>query len=129
MSKCKSWLKIVSMLIVISVVVGAIPLFKVSADSVETSSANLKVTYTQVSSWGSTVQANVDVTNTTNTMVEGWALSLAFDKDVSISSIWNAIQEETSVFQTPPSTVSTIVSTIEMISEVSRIEVPDEDKE
>lgn len=57
MSKCKSWLKIVSMLIVISVVVGAIPLFKVSADSVETSSANLKVTYTQVSSWGSTVQA------------------------------------------------------------------------
>lgn len=56
MSKCKSWLKIVSMLIVISVVVGAIPLFKVSADSVETSSANLKVTYTQVSSWGSTVQ-------------------------------------------------------------------------
>jgi hypothetical protein len=129
MSKCKSWLKIVSMLIVISVVVGAIPLFKVRADSVETSSANLKVTYTQVSSWGSTVQANVDVTNTTNTMVEGWALSLAFDKDVSISSIWNAIQEETSVFQTPPSTVSTIVSTIEMISEVSRIEVPDEDKE
>ncbi|HOO49640.1 MAG: cellulose binding domain-containing protein [Saccharofermentanaceae bacterium] len=129
MSKCKSWLKIVSMLIVISVVVGAIPLFKVSADSVETSSANLKVTYTQVSSWGSTVQANVDVTNTTNTMVEGWALSLAFDKDVSISSIWNAIQEETLVFQTPPSTVSTIVSTIEMISEVSRIEVPDEDKE
>lgn len=129
MSKCKSWLKIVSMLIVISVVVGAIPLFKVRADSVETSSANLKVTYTQVSSWGSTVQANVDVTNTTNTMVEGWALSLAFDKDVSISSIWNAIQEETSVFQTHPSTVSTIVSTIEMISEVSRIEVPDEDKE
>lgn len=129
MSKCKSWLKIVSMLIVISVVVGAIPLFKVSADSVETSSANLKVTYTQVSSWGSTVQANVDVTNTTNTMVEGWALSLAFDKDVSISSIWNAIQEETLVFQTPPSTVSTTVSTIEMISEVSRIEVPDEDKE
>ena len=129
MSKCKSWLKIVSMLIVISVVVGAIPLFKVSADSVETSSANLKVTYTQVSSWGSTVQANVDVTNTTNTMVEGWALSLAFDKDVSISSIWNSIQEETLVFQTPPSTVSTIVSTIEMISEVSRIEVPDEDKE
>ena len=129
MSKCKSWLKIVSMLIVISVVVGAIPLFKVSADSVETSSANLKVTYTQVSSWGSTVQANVDVTNTTNTMVEGWALSLAFDKDVSISSIWNAIQEETLVFQTPPSTVSTIVSTIEMISEVSRIEVPDEDKQ
>lgn len=129
MSKCKSWLKIVSMLIVISVVVGTIPLFKVSADSVETSSANLKVTYTQVSSWGSTVQANVDVTNTTNTMVEGWALSLAFDKDVSISSIWNAIQEETLVFQTPPSTVSTIVSTIEMISEVSRIEVPDEDKE
>jgi hypothetical protein len=129
MSKCKSWLKIVSMLIVISVVVGAIPLFKVRADSVETSSANLKVTYTQVSSWGSTVQANVDVTNTTNTMVEGWALSLAFDKDVSISSIWNAIQEETLVFQTPPSTVSTIVSTIEMISEVSRIEVPDEDKE
>ena len=129
MSKCKSWLKIVSMLIVISVVVGAIPLFKVSADSVETSSANLKVTYTQVSCWGSTVQANVDVTNTTNTMVEGWALSLAFDKDVSISSIWNAIQEETLVFQTPPSTVSTIVSTIEMISEVSRIEVPDEDKE
>ena len=129
MSKCKSWLKIVSMLIVISVVVGAIPLFKVSADSVETSSANLKVTYTQVSSWGSTVQANVDVTNTTNTVVEGWALSLAFDKDVSISSIWNAIQEETLVFQTPPSTVSTIVSTIEMISEVSRIEVPDEDKE
>jgi len=45
------------MLIVISVVVGAIPLFKVRADSVETSSANLKVTYTQVSSWGSTVQA------------------------------------------------------------------------
>ena len=129
MSKCKSWLKIVSMLIVISVVVGAIPLFKVRADSVATSSANLKVTYTQVSSWGSTVQANVDVTNTTNTMVEGWALSLAFDKDVSISSIWNAIQEETLVFQTPPSTVSTIVSTIEMISEVSRIEVPDEDKE
>lgn len=129
MSKCKSWLKIVSMLIVISVVVGAIPLFKVRADSVETSSANLKVTYTQVSSWGSTVQANVDVTNTTNTMVEGWALSLAFDKDVSISSIWNAIQEETLVFQTPPSTVSTTVSTIEMISEVSRIEVPDEDKE
>lgn len=129
MSKCKSWLKIVSMLIVISVVVGAIPLFKVRADSVETSSANLKVTYTQVSSWGSTVQANVDVTNTTNTMVEGWALSLAFDKDVSISSIWNAIQEETLVFQTHPSTVSTIVSTIEMISEVSRIEVPDEDKE
>ena len=72
---------------------------------------------------------NVDVNNTTNTMVEGWALSLAFDKAVSISSIWNAIQEETLVFQTPPSTVSTIVSTIEMISEVSRIEVPDEDKE
>ncbi len=129
MSKCKSWLKIVSMLIVISVVVGAIPLFKVSADSVETSSANLKVTYTQVSSWGSTVQAKAlastvreddpDFFKITGRILDGFG-----DAILDTIFVFTSL-----VFQTPPSTVSTIVSTIEMISEVSRIEVPDEDKE
>lgn len=129
MSKCKSWLKIVSMLIVISVVVGAIPLFKVSADSVETSSANLKVTYTQVSSWGSTVQAKALASTVREDdpyffKIYGRILDGFGDAILDPVFVFTSL-----VFQTPPSTVSTIVSTIEMISEVSRIEVPDEDKE
>lgn len=90
-------MRVVSVLLTMTIIVGIIPVRIVKADTTTGQSATISVNYQEQSSWGDFTQAQIDVTNTSGKAIDEWIVALTFDSPVLVSSIWNAVLCETDI--------------------------------
>ncbi|MCQ2534900.1 MAG: cellulose binding domain-containing protein [Clostridia bacterium] len=95
--KDRIFIRLVSIFLAITIVIGIIPIRNVRADSVNRINEELSVTYQELSSWGDYTQAQVDIKNVSGSKIDGWQVKLTYEKYVAVSSIWNAVLCESDI--------------------------------
>ncbi|MBR6483470.1 MAG: cellulose binding domain-containing protein, partial [Clostridiales bacterium] len=64
---------------------------------------SINVEYEQTSSWNTSSQANITLTNQSEETIEGWSIEIVYAEDVVLSDIWNAL--DLSDEETAPNTL------------------------
>ena len=91
------YVKLLSLVLSLAIVVGLFPTKPLRADTVEASNGALSLVYNEVAKWDDLTQSQVDIRNNGEVPVSGWEVELTYQGTADLSSVWNAKTEESAV--------------------------------
>ena len=91
------YIRFISLILAVTIILSIVPLRDVRADSVEASSGILNVVYNEISKREDLTHAQVEIRNDSEEIVHGWNVDLAFERPVVVASVWDAEIDDTDI--------------------------------